>query len=107
MIIENLPMNKYKDQDIIDFVNSKNNPVTISFTSPYVDNMIITVPVWTYLDNGKFYLFTGKNSFKVRAIKKGLTNFSLLIIDKDSFPDVYSSKIPYLSISGEARIVKE
>ena len=107
MHIPNLPTKKYKEQDILDLVNSNNNPVSISFNSPYGDNLIITVPIWTYFFNGNFYLFTGKNSLKVKAIKKGLTNFSLIIIDKNSFPDVYSSKMPYLSISGKAKITNQ
>ena len=107
MQLPNLPTNKFKEQDIIDLVNSNNNPVSISFNSPYDDNLIITVPVWTYFFNEKFYVFTGENSLKVKAIKKGLTNFSLIIIDKNSFPVVYSSKMPYFSISGEATIISQ
>ena len=96
---------KYSDQVINDLINSNENPVLISFLSPIKDNMIITVPVWTFSFEDKFYIFTGKNSLKVKAIQKGFHSFNIIIVDKNSFPDVYSSKMPYLSISGVAKIV--
>ena len=96
---------KYSENDIKNFISRKEHPVLISFNSPSEENQIITVPVWTYFFEEKFYIFTGDKSLKVKAIKKGLHNFGLIIVDKNSFPDVYSSKIPYISISGLARIV--
>ena len=105
MTFSNLNLDKYSDQAINDLVTSNENPVLISFLSPIVKNLVITIPVWTYAFKDKFYIFTGKNSLKVKAIKKGLNYFSLIIVDKNSFPDVYSSDMPYLSISGVAKIV--
>lgn len=96
---------KYSKELIDDFISRNENPVIISFNSPLDKNSIITVPVWTFYYDQKFYFFTEKKSLKVEAIKSGLNNFSLIIVDKNSFPDVYSSKVPYLSVSGDAQLV--
>lgn len=97
--------NKYSKEMIDDFIKKNENPVIISFYSPKKKETIITVPVWTFYFNQKFYIFTGEKSLKVKAIKLGLNNFSIIIVDKNSFPDVYSSNVPYLSASGKAKIV--
>lgn len=104
MTLKLLTTDKYSDEVIKNLLNSNENPVVISFIAP-VDKNLVTIPVWTIFFDQKFYIFTGAKSLKIKAIKNGLTNFSLAIVDKKSFPDVYSSKMPYLSVSGKAKIV--
>ncbi|MHA2363243.1 MAG: hypothetical protein ACXAC7_04750 [Candidatus Hodarchaeales archaeon] len=98
-----LHKHKYDEKDIDSFIEDNTNPVLISFMSPK-NQLLVTIPVWTIYQDSKFYVFTGKKSLKVRAIKSGNQNFSITIVDKNSFPDVYSSTIPYIAISGIARI---
>ena len=101
----NFQNTKYSSEAIYQLINNNQNPVLISFISPNPPNNLITIPVWTYFYEDKFYSFTGKNSLKVKAIKKGMNNFSLIVVDKNSFPDVYRSSMPYISVSGQAKIV--
>ena len=89
MILKQLQTDKYSDEVIIEVLNNKENPVVISFISPF-DKNHVTVPVWTYFFEQKFYVFTGANSLKIKAIKSGLTNFSIVIVDNNSFPVVFS-----------------
>lgn len=103
MNFKNLKTSSYKEEYVAALLESNSNPVLISFLSSAND--VITVPVWTYFYQGKFYLFTGIKSLKVKSIKQGFDRFSLIVVDKNSFPDVYSSQIPYISVSGTARIV--
>lgn len=66
---------------------------------------MISIPVWTIYQGGKFYLFTSRKSLKVKAIRKGNQKFSIVVINKDAFPHPDKSIISYLSISGDPRIV--
>ena len=99
-----LNQTKYSDDQILSITQSNQNPVTISYISP-TSNMMTAVPIWIKYFKEKFFMFTGKQSPKVKAIQAGNTNFGMIIINRTSFPVVVTENIPYISMSGIVKIV--
>ena len=94
------------DKELLNYLlNTNTHPIVISFTD--IHGNLISTPVWSYYhqDDGYFYMFTSKNSMKVRAIEQGNTEFGLIIINKNSFPVVRGEELPYLSMTGIMRLV--
>ena len=101
LILEQLM--KYNIVEIKNLVKKSKNPVTLTFLSKST-NKPVTLPIWTYFFDNKFYCFTGGKSKKVQAIKSGNKDVSLLIINRKYYPHPESDFIPYLGITGEAKI---
>lgn len=96
-------LKKYDVVQIENLLRGSKNPVTLTYLSK-VKNIPVTVPIWTFFYENKFYCFTGGKSKKVQAIRSGNTAVSLLIIDRKFYPHPESDFMPYLGIMGEARI---
>jgi len=102
-----LPLiDNYEEDTVVAFLNDNTNPSVITFIS-HLTNMPTTAPIWIYQYNNKFYFNSSQDTHKIRAIKSGNTKVSLAVIAKDSFPIVETSDIPYISISGTAKIVTQ
>jgi nitroimidazol reductase NimA-like FMN-containing flavoprotein (pyridoxamine 5'-phosphate oxidase superfamily) len=99
-----LKLNNFSEDQIKEVLSNTSNPITLSYISKY-QNKPITVPIWTYIHDNKFYIFTSKKSKKVQSIESGNVDVSILIINKEFYPHPVSKKIPYIGIKGKARIV--
>lgn len=93
-----------KPNELNDLILKNSNPSVFTYIS-IKSGYPITIPVWTYHFDNKFYIFTGENSQKAKTIRKGNTQVNLTVINNNSFPAVYGLKVPYISISGDASIV--
>ncbi|MHA1990138.1 MAG: hypothetical protein ACW981_01315 [Candidatus Hodarchaeales archaeon] len=93
----------YPKNSALELIEIPENPVAYTFITE-TSNKPITIPIWTFFYQNKFYCFAGDKSKKVQSIKSGNTDVSLLIINKSFFPHPESDIIPYLGISGSARI---
>ncbi|OLS25903.1 MAG: hypothetical protein HeimC3_11770 [Candidatus Heimdallarchaeota archaeon LC_3] len=98
-----LKLNKFDGDQVKDLISNINNPVTLAYLSKFKNNPI-TVPIWIYTYNNKFYIFTGKKSRKVQSIEFGNVDISLLIINRKFYPHPESDTIPYIGINGVAKI---
>ncbi|MFW9778212.1 MAG: hypothetical protein ACFFE8_05095 [Candidatus Heimdallarchaeota archaeon] len=96
-------LKKYNIQQIQRLLGGSENPVTLTYLSK-VRKLPISVPIWTFFYENKFYCFAGNKSKKVQAIRSGNTDVFLLIINRKAYPNPESEFIPYLGIVGEARI---
>jgi hypothetical protein len=94
---------KHNTIEIQNLLKKSRNPVALTYLSKS-NNKPVTLPIWTYFYNNKFYCFAGGKSKKVKAIKSGNTEISLLIINREYYPHPNSDYIPYLGITGEAKI---
>ena len=95
--------NSSEDQ-IKGIISDKKNPVTLTYVSKF-KNKPVTIPIWIYNWENRFYIFGGKKSKKVQSIEFGNTDVSLLIINREFYPHPEPGSIPYIGISGVARIV--
>ncbi|MFW9820840.1 MAG: hypothetical protein ACFFE5_14625, partial [Candidatus Thorarchaeota archaeon] len=87
-------LKKYDLSQIQDLVTKPKNYVTLPYLSKKTQKPI-TLPIWTYFYGDKFYCFASGNSKKVKAIKAGNTTITLLIINKNFYPHLYSHKISF------------
>jgi len=97
-------LNKYDPSQIQQLLDNSNNPVTLSYISVATKNPV-SVPVWTFCFENKFYIFAGKKSKKVQAIEAGNNNISLVIINKEFYPHPVTENIPYLGVNAVATII--
>lgn len=97
-------LNKYDPSQIQQLLDDSNNPVTLSYISIATKNPV-SVPVWTYYFENKFYIFAGKKSKKAQAIEAGNIDVSLLIISQKFYPHPVTENIPFLGVNAVARIV--
>lgn len=88
-----------------DLLYSNLHPVVLSFID--LKGSIVSTPVWTYFHNNHFYFFSSKKSMKVRTVENGNTEFSVLLIRRDSYPVVVREELPYLSMTGTMEIITE
>ena len=93
----------YSKESILDLISNQENPVSLTFIS-ISSNKPISIPIWTYFHEDKFYCFASGSSKKVQSIKTGNNIISLLIINKNFYPHPESGIIPFLGISGKAKI---
>lgn len=91
------------DDEIMTYLNQRNNITVLSFVSPY-SGIPHMCPVWGVFINGKFFFQTEDYSFKVKFIKKGNDKIGVSIVDPSLFPDYSESSIPYISLGGTATI---
>ncbi|MCY3411135.1 MAG: hypothetical protein INQ03_05795 [Candidatus Heimdallarchaeota archaeon] len=98
--IFDLPFGK---EIITELIMSNKNPNVISFKN--TASRLLSTPVWTYFWNEQFFLFSYKDSMKVKTIEKGNIEFTLLIINRDSYPVVVKEHLPYISMRGRMEIV--
>ncbi|MFX0185587.1 MAG: hypothetical protein ACFE95_21090 [Candidatus Hodarchaeota archaeon] len=91
------------DKEIIDYLNHRENIVTVSFISPY-SGIPHLCPVWGVYFNGGFFFQTEDYSFKIKSIKNGYNKIGITVIDPQQFPDYSEGSIPYISLGGTAII---
>jgi hypothetical protein len=98
-----IQIKNYSKESILKLIKGSENPVTFTFITKS-SNKPITIPIWTFFHENKFYCFAGGKSKKVQSIKSGNTDVSLLIINRNFFPHPDSKFLPYLGLSGYAEI---
>jgi hypothetical protein len=93
------------DKEIIDYINQRENIITISFISPYSD-IPHMCPVWGIFHDGKFIFQTDDYSAKVKAIEKGNHKIGVSIANPKQYPELNPSEgsILYISFGGTATI---
>ncbi len=91
------------DEEIIDYLNKRENIITISFLSPY-NGIPHLCPVWGIYFNGKFFFQTEDYLLKIKSIKKGNSKIGISVIDPNQFPDYSEGSIPYISLGGSVTI---
>lgn len=96
-------LKKYDESQIKNLLGNSENPVTISYISKF-SNDLVTIPIWTYFFESKYYCFASRKSKKVQSIEIGNTDVSLLIINRQYYPHPESNIIPYLGIRGEVKL---
>ena len=89
--------------DSFEFINDINNVITYSFTHPS-SKRIVSVPVWAYKHDNKFYIFGGRKSLKCKSIDAGYNKVSLVVVNNKQYPHP-DGNTAYLSISGSVKIV--
>ena len=94
----------FKENQVRDIINRTENPNILTFQSSK-DEKSISIPIWTLLFENKFYIFSSKNSQKVKAIEQGNIEVVLLIVNTDFFPHPEANEIPYLGLKASAKIV--
>ncbi len=91
------------DQEIIDYLNQRENIITISFVSPY-SGIPHMCPVWGIFFNGRFIFQAEDYSTKIKSIKSGNEKIGISVIDPHQFPDYSEGSIPYISLGGSTQI---
>jgi hypothetical protein len=91
------------DEEIIDYLNKRENIVTISFISPY-SGIPHLCPVWGIYFKGRFFFQTEDYLSKIKSIKQGNNKIGISVIDPHQFPDYSEGSIPYISLGGSAKI---
>ncbi len=94
---------KIRDEEIINYINQRENVITISWVSPYT-GILHSCPVWGIFFDGRFYFQTEDYLAKTKAIKKGYNQIGITIINPQQFPDYSEGEIPYISLGGKATI---
>lgn len=74
------------DKEITDYINRKENIITISFISPY-SGIPHMCPVWGIFHDGRFIFQADDYSAKVKAIEKGNNKIGISISDPKQYPD--------------------
>ncbi len=91
------------DQEIINYLNQRENVITISFISPY-SGIPHMCPVWGVFFNGRFFFQAEDYSTKIKFIKNGNEKIGISVIDPHQFPDYSEGSIPYISLGGSTKI---
>ena len=91
------------DEEIIEYINQRENIITISFVSAY-SGIPHMCPVWGIFSNGRFFFQSEDYASKIKSVKKGNDKIGVSIINPDQFPDYIEGSIPYISIGGTAKI---
>ncbi|MHA2330163.1 MAG: hypothetical protein ACXACR_16720, partial [Candidatus Hodarchaeales archaeon] len=94
---------KATDEEILEYLNNREFPTTISFISPK-NRIPHMCPVWGVFSNGKYFFQADDYSFKVKFIEKGNDKIGVSIVDPKLFPDYSDDSIPYISLGGTALI---
>jgi nitroimidazol reductase NimA-like FMN-containing flavoprotein (pyridoxamine 5'-phosphate oxidase superfamily) len=95
---------KVSDKEIIEYIDKRENIVTISFISPYT-SIPHMCPVWCIFHKGKFYFQSEDYNAKTKAIKKGNDKIGITFVDPNQFPDYSAGSIAYISVGGKASIL--
>jgi hypothetical protein len=91
------------DEEIIKYINQRENIITISFISPHT-GIPHMCPVWGIFLDDRFIFQSEDYSVKIKAMKKGNEKIGVSIIDPQLFPDYSEGSIPYISLGGTAKI---
>jgi hypothetical protein len=93
------------DEEIIEYLNTRENIITVSFISSY-SGIPHMCPVWGYFSpsHGSFFFQTEDYVSKTKSIEKGNDKIGVSIVDPHQFPDYKAGSIPYISIGGTAKI---
>ncbi len=91
------------DKEIIDYINKKENIITISFISPY-SSIPHMCPVWGIFHNGRFIFQADDYTAKVKAIERGNNKIGISVVDPKQYPDYTEGSIPYVSFGGTATV---
>lgn len=90
------------DEEIIEYLNQRENIITVSFISPY-SGIPHMCPIWGIFFNGRFFFQTEDYLSKVKSIENGY-KIGVSIVDPQQFPDYSGGSIPYISLGGTAII---
>lgn len=94
----------YKEEQISEILNRADNPNILTFETKK-DKKPITIPIWTFIHDNKFYIFSSKKSKKDKSIEYGNKDVLLLIINTELFLHPKPNHIPYIGIKAKAKIV--
>ncbi len=94
------------DDEIIEYINKRENITTISFLSPYT-GIPHMCPVWGIFHQGKYFFQSDDYMAKTKSIEKGNNKIGISVTDPSQYPDYSEDSIPYVSFGGKARIRKK
>ncbi len=95
-----------KDEEIIEYINNRENITTISFVSPYT-GIPHMCPVWGIFHEGRYFFQSDDYMAKTKSIEKGNDKIGISVADSSQYPDYSVGFIPYVSLGGKAKIRKK
>ncbi|NPD89019.1 MAG: hypothetical protein HGN29_09845 [Asgard group archaeon] len=102
---ENFSFNKpdLEDEEIIEYINKRENITTIAFVSPY-SGIPHMCPVWGIFHRGRYFFQSDDYLAKTKSIEKGNDKIGISVTDPSQYPDYSENEIPYISFGGKALI---
>lgn len=94
------------DEEIIEYINKRENITNISFISPYT-GIPHMCPVWGIFHQGRYFFQSDDYMAKTKAIEKGNDKIGVSVAAPSQYPDYTEGSIPYVSLGGKAKIRKK